>query len=358
MTGGRTPGAQQRERLHWVDFAKAVAIVLVVLYHVGGAGMDRMFPDPGGHASGLWTRVNAALLPMRMPLFFLTAGLLAHRAVRRPWPVVWRGRILVLLWPYLLWSVAFAAIAGFAYRPDDPFGYTINRLQVIPYAGTAYWFLAVLTVFFVAAKLLRRWPLVVLAVTLALAAVAPYLEPLIDRSLPELTTYAIIRVGRYAFWYFLGCYAYDAVERLAHVNPWPLVLGGGAAFVAMTYFSLVRGYDRPLAFALSVAGLTAAVGASVIAVRAAPVRRLSRYVAGRTLSIYLVHPLLVNLLVLATLHLGGPLTPNESLATWLAPLITIAGVVVSVVVYDRVSASRAAWVFAPPAALTRERRAR
>jgi hypothetical protein len=39
-------------------------------------------------------------------------------------------------------------------------------------------------------------------------------------------------------------------------------------------------------------------------------------------------------------------------------MITIAWVVVSVVVYDRVSASRAAWVFAPPAALTRERRAR
>ncbi|SJM50091.1 hypothetical protein CZ771_03795 [Actinomycetales bacterium JB111] len=136
------------------------------------------------------------------------------------------------------------------------------------------------------------------------------------------------------------------------------MLGGGAAFVVMTYFSLVRGYDRPLAFALSVAGLTAAVGASVIAVRAAPVRRLSRYIAGRTLPIYLVHPLLVNLLVLATLQLGVPLRPNESLATWLAPLITAACVVVSVVVYDRVSASWAAWVFAPPAALTRERRAR
>lgn len=197
-------GGRPRERLHWVDVAKAVAIVLVVLYHVGGAGMDRMFPDPDGPASGLWTRVNAALLPMRMPLFFLTAGLLAHRAVGRTWPVVWRGRILVLLWPYLLWSVAFAAIAGFAYSPEDPGWYTVNHLRTLPFAGTAYWFLAVLTVFFVAAKVLRRRPLVVLAVTLVLAAVAPYLEPLIESSLPDLTTYAIIRVGRYAFWYFLG----------------------------------------------------------------------------------------------------------------------------------------------------------
>ena len=356
--GGQPAGGQRRERLHWVDVAKAVAIVLVVLYHVGGAGMDRMFPDPGGHASGLWTRVNAALLPMRMPLFFLTAGLLAHRAVRRPWPVVWRGRVVVLMWPYLLWSVVFAAIAGFAYSPEDPAWYTVNHLQTLPFAGTAYWFLAILTIFFVAAKLLRKWPATVLTVTLVLAVSAPYIEPVIAESFPEITTYAIIRVGRYAFWYFLGCYAYDAVERLAHVNPWPLVLGGGSAFVVMTYFSLAEGYDRPLAFALSVAGLTAAVGGSVVAVRAAPVRRVARYVAARTLPIYLVHPLLVNLLVLAMVHLGGPLGPDETLATWLAPVITLACVVVSVVVYDRVSATRAAWIFAPPAMLTRERRGR
>lgn len=346
-----TPSATP-ERLHWVDLAKAGAIVLVVLYHVGGTGMDRLFPASDAPASQLWTRVNDALLPVRMPLFFLTAGLLARRAVTRPWRVAARTKVLVLLWPYVLWSLAFAAFAGYAYSPADPGAYALDRLQAIPFAGTAYWFVAVLAVFFVAAKLLRRLPRTVLALTLVLAAVAPYLEPLIEESWPPLTTYAVARVIRYAFWYFLGCYAYSAVKRFSELDPWPLLLLGGSVAVALTFTAHTGGLERPLAFPLSVAGLTALVGASVIGVRSGHVRRLSRYVGARTLPTYLVHPVLVNLLVLAAVVSGSEWSASETLTAWLAPALTLACVVVSVLVYDLLMRTPARIVFQPPSLLT------
>ncbi|MGC5616672.1 acyltransferase family protein [Georgenia sp. Z1491] len=345
-------GAPTQERLHWVDAAKAAAIILVVAYHLGGAGMDRLLPNPDGFGSVFWTRANDVLLPMRMPLFFLTAGLLAHRAVRRPWPVVARSRVLVLLWPYVLWSLAFASFAGFAYQPAAPEAYALDRLKAIPFAGTAYWFLAVLVVFFVTAKLLRRWPAVVLGLTLVLAATAPYLEPVIEESVPSLATYAVVRVARYAFWYFLGCYAFSAVKRLSELPPWPVLLIGGSAFTGLTAVALLAGLDRPLAFPLSVAGLAAAVGGSVLAVRSGRVRTVSRYIAGRTLPIYLVHPVLINLVVLAALLLGGPLPPNDALATWLTPVLVAVSVAVSVVVYDAAMRTPLRVLFQPPERLT------
>ncbi|MGO1563147.1 MAG: acyltransferase family protein, partial [Actinomycetaceae bacterium] len=256
---------------------------------------------------------------------------------------------------YVLWSLAFAAFAGFAYRPHEPGAYALDRLWAIPFAGTAYWFIAVLAVFFVAAKLLRRWSYVVLAAALILAAAAPYLEPVIEESWPPLTTYAVIRVARYAFWYFLGCYAYSAVRRVSELDPRPLLLIGGSAFVALTFASNAGDLERPLAFPLSVTGLTAVVGVSVLAVRSERVRSWSRYVGGRTLPIYLIHPVLINLLVLAAVTSGGTWSADETLTAWLTPALVVVSVALSVVVYDLLMRTPARVLFQPPERFIRVR---
>ncbi|MGO1770963.1 MAG: acyltransferase family protein, partial [Microbacterium sp.] len=172
--------AAPRERLHWVDFAKAAAIALVVLYHVGGAGMDYLFPNPGGPSARFWPLLNDVLLPVRMPLFFVTAGLLAHHTLGRPWPQLLRTRVLVLLWPYFIWSIFFATVAGFAYRPSDPKSYMADHLLGALYAASAYWFLLALVIFFAAARLLRRAPMPLLLVTFAVVLAAPALQPLVQ----------------------------------------------------------------------------------------------------------------------------------------------------------------------------------
>lgn len=339
--------ARASTRYHWIDIAKAAAIILVVLYHVGGAGMGYLFPNEEGEASPLWVRFNQVMLPMRMPLFFVTAGMLAYKAMSRPWVRVWRPRVANLLWPYLLWSVIFAMVAGFAYQPGDTATFIIDRLQAIPLAGTAYWFLAVLVVFFVTGKLFRRWAPVVLLVALPFAAVGPSVGEFIPSGWPAPLVYVVVKVTRYAFWYFLGCYAYERISQLARLRPALLVIPGGLLFAVLTLAASHWELQVGMSFLLSVAGLVAAVGASVWAARFEWVRVAARYIAERTLPIYLLHPLLITGVVLLGVA-SGSLHANSALATLLTIPLSAACIAVSVLIYDRASGTRLAWAFRFP----------
>lgn len=349
LIGTGVPGGLMAiRRVAWLDFAKSVAIVLVVLYHVGGAGIGHLFPNPEGVASEFWAGVNQSLLPMRMPLFFAAAGLLAHHSVRRPWGRIWRTRIAVPLWTYLLWSVGLACLSGFAYHHENPGAYAVYLLRWIPFAGSAYWFLAVVAVLHVAAKLLHRWPRPVLAATLVVALASPYVEASIPEAWPNLLTYAAVKASRYAFWYFLGCYGAQSSEKIARMNPWSTVIGGGVSFAILTYVAWSGQFSAPLSLPLSATGLVAAIGLSTWAVRSARVRTISKYIADRTLPIYLLHPVLINLMVLLSVGLGGPLKPNDPWATALTPVLVIACIVASVFTYDRILPTRFAWIYRLP----------
>src|SRR5699024_4536690 len=76
LTSGVRAGPTRR--VAWLDIARAMSIVLVVIYHVavGGAGHVLL----GGRETfigKLWIHGNLALVPLRMPLFFMVSGVLA-----------------------------------------------------------------------------------------------------------------------------------------------------------------------------------------------------------------------------------------------------------------------------------------
>ncbi|WEK60285.1 MAG: acyltransferase [Candidatus Microbacterium colombiense] len=342
-------------RVHWIDVAKALAVILVVVYHVR-ASMGYVFAAPSATSSAFWAEFNETALPVRMPLFFLAAGFLAHTAIARPWRVVVKPRIVALLWPYVLWSLAFAAVAGFAYRPEKPFGYTLTRLVSLPFANSAYWFLLMLPLFFILAKLLQRWAAAALAVALVLAVAAPWLEAHVFNQMHWALVYGTTRIARYSFWYLLGCYGFRLLSRTSRVNPLLLLGGGGAAFAGLTLVAESLDLGAPLSFVLSVAGVTALIGLSIWAARFDAIRRASRYLSARTLPIYLIHPMLIVILVLVVQRLGPPPSPADPFAPLVVPLISAACIAVSVIVYDRIRNTRAAWLFAPPSPTALRRR--
>lgn len=336
------------QRLHWVDLAKAVAIILVVVYHVGGVGMDRLVGSPEGQGSPFWTGVNEIFTPVRMPLFFICAGLLARAALTRPWRDLRHPRYAILLWPYLLWSLVFAGIAGFAYSPDNPTRYVIDQLVRLPLGASPYWFLTALVVFFTAGKLLTRWPTAVLALSGVVAVLTPILATQILATVPHPVDQTLLRFGRNAFWWFLGCFGGALVGRVAALSPPLLVLGGGTAYLGLTALARLGDLGAELGFVLSATGVAAAVGLSVWAVRHERVRGWSRHLASRTLPIYLLHPMLIMLTVLVAVRLFG-VQLGVGMATALTPVLTVLFTAAAVWVYDRTQQTRASWVFTAPA---------
>ncbi|MHB2170223.1 acyltransferase family protein [Alsobacter sp. R-9] len=151
------------ERVLWVDYAKGLCIILVVMMHSTLGVGEAM----GG--TGFLHEVVAFARPFRMPDFFFISGLFVARVIDRDWSTYLDRKVLHFVWFYVLWvaiQAAFklppallhgdwAALAPFAMAWIEPFG--------------TLWFIYLLPVFFVASKALRGVPVpVLLAVAAAL----------------------------------------------------------------------------------------------------------------------------------------------------------------------------------------------
>lgn len=94
-------------RLHWADSAKAIAVILVVLYHVAPTGLGWIMEDTNS-ARTYTSLFSTRLSPVRMPLFFLISGLLSRRAIAREWASEIPKKVLNLFWVFFFWTLFYA----------------------------------------------------------------------------------------------------------------------------------------------------------------------------------------------------------------------------------------------------------
>jgi uncharacterized membrane protein YcfT len=93
------PTARYPDEAHipWVDTAKGVCIILVVMMHATLGVGEAM----GG--TGFMHEVVAFAKPFRMPDFFLVSGLFLARVIDRDWRTYGDKRIVHFLYFYFLW---------------------------------------------------------------------------------------------------------------------------------------------------------------------------------------------------------------------------------------------------------------
>src|SRR5215204_1576203 len=94
--GSARAGGMDEGRVPWVDTAKGVCIVLVVMMHATLGVGEAM----GGE--GFMHQVVAFARPFRMPDFFLVSGLFLSRVIDRDWKAYADRRVVHFLYFYLL----------------------------------------------------------------------------------------------------------------------------------------------------------------------------------------------------------------------------------------------------------------
>ena len=94
----------QNARLDWVDTAKGLCIVLVVMMHATLGVGEAM----GGE--GFMHSVVAFARPFRMPDFFLVSGLFLSRVIDRDWRTYSDRRVVHFFYFYLLWLLIQSAL--------------------------------------------------------------------------------------------------------------------------------------------------------------------------------------------------------------------------------------------------------
>jgi uncharacterized membrane protein YcfT len=230
------------DRTAWVDVAKALCIILVVMMH-STLGFQRVVGQ-----SGFLDTAVFFFAPIRIPTFFVLSGLFLGRALHHPFGQYAQARIAHFAYFYLLWLTIHVAVRAGPQMINDPLTTASQLILALVEPYEVLWFLHLLIAFSLAAYALRRVaPLAVLA-----AAAVLYLARFKTGSLliDEFTTRAVFFV---AGWALAPAFFALARSALAHPGISVAVIIGFAVYNAGVVF-------WTSAAALPAVGLTLGLG--------------------------------------------------------------------------------------------------
>ncbi|WP_116653834.1 acyltransferase family protein [Pelagibacterium sediminicola] len=183
---------QTAKRHDWVDIAKGISIILVVMMHATlGVG-------EATEQVGFMHYVLAFASPFRMPEFFLISGLFLGLVIARPWTRYADRRIVHYLYFYALWAVILILFKHLVVD-RDPAG-TVSLLASAVYEPySILWFIYALAVFSLITKLLYQFrvPHIIAFLAAAALAIAPVSTPV-----------SILNYTAHYFVYFYAGYAF------------------------------------------------------------------------------------------------------------------------------------------------------
>lgn len=285
-------------RQPWIDVARGGSVLLVVLYHVV-IWHAALLPAPGLHAD-LWERVNNTAGGIRMPLLLLLSGMLAAGKIERGRPAL--RAALANYWLYVVWLVvAGIAMALVAMPLPEQVGGPLDIVRQLVAPETTLWYLFALACYLVVMVALRPLPVWLVLVLLAIPAIVVDPGRVIALKVPALAVYFAIGVQ------LSGWLRANASRRFAPLLVASLVL----VLVGSRLSSLATAGTAAMRASWLVGNLGKGLGAIALATlvgRLGVVARPLAWVGRHTLSIYVLHPLLLGLY----LSVAGGLV-----ATWL-----------------------------------------
>ena len=333
MTLNGTSVTERSTRIDWVDYAKGICIVMVVMMH-SVLGVEKAAGDTGFmHAFVMFAQ------PFRMPDFFLISGLFLAVVIDRDWRTYLDRKVVHFAYFYVLWMTiqfgfkapGFAAESGWRHV-----GLLYLESFVEPF-GTL-WFIYLLPMFFVVTKLSRGIPAMavwLVAAALEMAHVA--------------TGWTVIDEFCARFVYFYSGYLFAsyvfALSDRSREKP-ALALIGLALWTLVNGGLVVSGVSHwPLiSLALGFAGAGAIIVMGTLLARMQWLNFL-RYCGEHSIVIYLAF--FLPMAVTRTLLLKtGLITDIGTISL----IVTVAGVAGAVVIWRLALALRADFLFERPAA--------
>ncbi len=301
-------------RVAWVDYAKGLCIILVVLFHT-----VNHYHEAFGQTGWMQAIVDVSK-PFRMPDFFLISGLFLSRTIDAPLRTYIDRKMVHFLYFYLLW-LAFTQLATdldtLAANPAE-FArlYVWNIVQPV---GTL-WFVHMLAIFYAITRLIRRWPkwlVLAIAAGLQIAHQALWIDT---------PSFAANRAMDYFFFFFLGYAAADLVFGMADLvrkqpmrTAWLL-----AAWFACNVVMALQGlHFKPVyGLLMGLAGALAVVQISVLLSRFR-IAGFLRYCGRNSIVIYL--SFFFPMMALIRLFERFPLIPDAGWACAFILVVCVAG---------------------------------
>jgi fucose 4-O-acetylase-like acetyltransferase len=209
----------------WVDYAKAIGILLVVYGHVArgvynaGIAMD----------TALYERVDSIIYSFHMPLFFFLSGLFFFHSLNRRGPTALAAnKVDTILYPYILWSLIQGMTEVWLSRYTTGKA-TLSEVLSLWDPRVQFWFLyALFLVVMSAIVVYRRDSRPLIIAVLVVSAIAYVYQNRIPSAF-----HSDYVVKNFVF-FALGVWFNDLQEQVRR-NPMPWAVASIIAFIAVQY---------------------------------------------------------------------------------------------------------------------------
>ncbi len=325
--------APRQTRIDWVDYAKGICIILVVMMH-STLGVEKAMGETGVLSSFIeWAR------PFRMPDFFLLSGLFLARRIEAPWPRYADTKIVHFAYFYVLWMSIQFLLKGYGIYMEQGVSGVIQQylLGFIEPFGTL-WFIYLLAVFFAVTKLLDKVP------ALAIFAVAALLE-----ALPIHTGWTLIDefASRYVYFYagfWLARHVFSYAGLVARMPVLPLMAALGVWGIVNGALVFGGWSQSPgIGLALGFIGAAAVIAMGVLLSRTRMAEPI-RYLGSNSIVVYLAFFLFMAVSRSVLIRFAPELGVDV-----IALLVTAAGVLGPVVLHLMVRHTALKFLFVRPA---------
>ncbi|TCU21904.1 putative membrane protein YcfT [Rhizobium azibense] len=326
---------QEKTRIDWLDIAKGMSIILVVIYHT------LLYYDFHEIAPHPYARMSGIMTPIRMPLFFTVSGLLAASAAKAPWRDFLRRKIWLLIYLFAFWSIArwlfFRYIQSNVLVPaegSDP--YQLIEMWWAP--NTGIWFIWALAIFMVATKLLSSAHHATTISVAAMVSILTFGEHL------QIDLFTHRNVLQYFVFFLFGSWYGKSVVGTITQRPLLVAFGGFLLFAALYLLRWRLQAIEKGSWALlsSIAGLAWLCGTAVLMSRLQPVRHAFAYFGRNTLPVYVTHVMIVSLLVAAIATLAKAASSYVT-----APLVVVVAIGLSLAIKAVADRSGAGFFYVP-----------
>ena len=156
------------ERVDWVDVAKGICIIMVVMMH------STLGVEKAAGATGWMGTVVEFARPFRMPDFFLIAGLFLASRIDAPWRLYLDRKVLHFVYFYVLWlTIQFAFKAPGMLAEIGWDGMVREYLMAFVEPWGTLWFIYHLALFLLVTRLLKNVPWIIVWLGAAALEIAP-----------------------------------------------------------------------------------------------------------------------------------------------------------------------------------------
>jgi uncharacterized membrane protein YcfT len=318
------------DRLTWVDAAKGISIVLVVLGHA------HSWLAAAGYPTSSPFGINEALANMRLPLFFFASGLFAATLLEGSWRRLFSSRLALLAWVFFIWQfidIGYSVVVGVVIR-GAPVGDIVNEAAWKPFESIVrpmneLWFLWALCLMFIIVKLLWKLPVAVrILVTLAPALIMTGLDPAQEALLQENLKLGWVGLFNYTFVFMLAALlGRPTAARIAAVPPLvatAAALGAGTALLAAP---LVNWGVFDIIFIF--AGLAFGIALALLAQRIGLLRAIGR----NTLPVYVMHTTVLIAVIVALMITDIDLNAIRGAAYWAPVALAVLATATPLAIY-------------------------